>query len=239
MRVIERFFPEVRAGGFSRRDGTVEFYGRLNALIKEGDVILDCGAGRGRAAEDGCIYRRKLQEFHGCKRIAVDVDAAVLENRFADESYIIEDSFPLDDSSCDIIICDHVFEHIDDPKPLSRELNRVLRPGGWICGRTPHKFGYIALGARAVPNKFHVLVLKILQPEKPSRDTFPTKYRINTMRKLRSLFPGYENYSYGYDPEPGYTGNSSALFTLTLAFQAFYPVPSVLMCFLRKPSTLA
>ncbi|OWY62641.1 hypothetical protein B7486_57335, partial [cyanobacterium TDX16] len=51
--LLRRLYPEVGAGGFSRSDGTVEFWSRVQALVTPGAHVLDLGAGRGRGpAED-------------------------------------------------------------------------------------------------------------------------------------------------------------------------------------------
>ncbi len=48
-------------------------------------------------------------------------------------------NMPLDDNEFDVIICNHVLEHIpDDIKALS-ELFRVMRHGGWGCIQVPMK----------------------------------------------------------------------------------------------------
>ncbi len=44
---LERFYPESRFGGFSDLDGTVAFYGRIQALLAAGMTVLDVGCGRG------------------------------------------------------------------------------------------------------------------------------------------------------------------------------------------------
>jgi 2-polyprenyl-3-methyl-5-hydroxy-6-metoxy-1,4-benzoquinol methylase len=46
-----------------------------------------------------------------------------------------------------------VFEHIEDPEWLARELLRIVKPGGLIAAFTPNKFGYFAVAARMVPNR--------------------------------------------------------------------------------------
>jgi predicted SAM-dependent methyltransferase len=44
---------------------------------------------------------------------------------------------PFPDASFDVIICNHVLEHIiDDPKAM-RELRRVLKTGGWAILQVP------------------------------------------------------------------------------------------------------
>ena len=42
---------ERMIGGFSPLDGTVEFYGRVNAIVKTHHVVVDLGAGRARERE--------------------------------------------------------------------------------------------------------------------------------------------------------------------------------------------
>ena len=42
----------------------------------------------------------------------------------------------------DVIVADYVLEHIEDTKEFFLEINRLLKPGGWLCARTPHKFNF-------------------------------------------------------------------------------------------------
>ena len=46
---VSSFYPENRAGGFSRCDGTVQFYQQVHALLRPNYVVADFGAGRGAA----------------------------------------------------------------------------------------------------------------------------------------------------------------------------------------------
>ncbi len=146
MKALERFFLEVAAGGYSRRDGTVEFFGRVNALLTPGSVVVDLGAGRGRGALDDAVdYRRQLCVLRGkCQRaIGVDIDPAVRDNPGLDEAHVIalDAPLPFADDSVDLVVSDMTFEHIDRPEHTVAELTRVLRPGGWICARTPNRWG--------------------------------------------------------------------------------------------------
>ncbi len=45
---------------------------------------------------------------------------------------------PFGDEHFDVIICNHVLEHIPDDKKALSELFRVLRPGGFAVLQTPH-----------------------------------------------------------------------------------------------------
>jgi SAM-dependent methyltransferase len=242
---LTSLYPELQAGGFSRVDGTVAFYARIHALLGEigpGGVVLDYGAGRGAFLEDPVPFRRDLRRLQGkCERIVgIDIDDAVLRNPALDEAHVIcsGERLPLDDASIDLVVTDHTFEHVTDPEWVVWELDRVLRPGGWLCARTPNRWGYIGLGARAVPNKLHARFLRRLQPTKRSEDTFPTAYRLNTPRALKRWFPtqGYRHVVYASDSEPSYVGRSVTAARLSRIAFALTPPPlrSVLYVFLQK-----
>ncbi|MDQ3222049.1 MAG: class I SAM-dependent methyltransferase [Gemmatimonadota bacterium] len=152
-----RVHPEVAAGGFTRVDGTVEFYTRVNALLRPDMVVVDYGAGRGRFMEDeSAPLRRDLCRLQGkvTRVVGLDLDDAVLSNPVLDEAHVIDLAapLPLASNSVDLVLSDYTFEHVDDPATVSRELTRILKSGGWICARTPNRFGYIGVGTNIVPN---------------------------------------------------------------------------------------
>src|SRR5690349_16475072 len=124
--LITDYFPEVAAGGFSRTDGSVEFYARVNALLSVDSVVLDFGAGRGRFLEDPIKYRRNLRTMRGRVRqvIGVDVDSAVLGNPSVDVAYCVASGgqIPIAASSVDVVISDFTFEHIESPAAVASEL---------------------------------------------------------------------------------------------------------------------
>ena len=214
-------YPEFAAGLFSHRDCTVAFYSRIRALSKSTDVVLIFGAGRGaNIVTDVSPFRRQLQSFRGTvnRSIGIDVDEAVLDNPDLDDAHHIrfDQSWPIDDNSVDIMVCDHVFEHLDDPDAFVSEALRVLKPGGWLCARTPTKWGYIGIATRLIPNRLHVRMLSKLQPQRKAEDVFPTRYRLNSFSCLRRRFPAnvWRHCSYGYNGVPGYHANNRLLFRL-------------------------
>lgn len=49
-------------------------------------------------------------------------------------------SIPLEDNRFDVVFCNHVMEHVDDPIQCMKELNRVMKPGGWAIMQVPQDF---------------------------------------------------------------------------------------------------
>lgn len=215
-----RFYPETAVGGFSRVDGSIEFWSRVAALLRPEWRVLDFGAGRGAHIDtDESEYRRGLKTLkgrvahvHGC-----DVDPAVLGNPYLDEATLIRPGEPLPfaDASFDLVLANYVLEHIDDPVAVARELARVTRPGGWIAGVTANRLGYVAIAASLVANRAHVAVLRHAQTDRLDHDVFPTRYRMNSRRALQRLFSPYgEVVAYTNSAEPSYHFNSTLLYGL-------------------------
>jgi SAM-dependent methyltransferase len=245
--ILGRLYPEARAGGYTHIDGTVEFYTRVNALLEPHAVVVDLGAGRGGFLEDPVPYRRELRQLRGkaARVIGLDIDEAVLKNPALDEAHVIrpDQAFPLPDGSVDLLLSDFTFEHVVEPGHVAGEIARVLRPGAWLCARTPNRLGYIGIPTRAVPNQLHNRVLARVQPGKQEQDTFPTRYRLNSPADLRRWFPEseYLHCTYSADSEPAYFGNSAAAWRTVRFCSRFTPARyrSVLYIFLQKRRAVA
>jgi SAM-dependent methyltransferase len=240
---LASFFPEVRIAGMTGIDGTVRFFTQVNALLQPGMVVLDYGAGRSEwYADDDCAFRRELRTIKGKvgRMLGCDVDPVVLENRSVDEAFVIQPGspVPLADASLDMILCDNTFEHIDRPEVLAAEFTRLLKPGGWICARTPNKLAYTSAITRLVPNRMHRGVLRHAQPGRKSEDVFPTRFRLNTKRAIRRYFPAeqYDDFTYYALPEPGYHFNRKPLLAAMVLVDHLLPpaLTAPLFVFLRK-----
>ena len=239
---MNRLFPETAVGGYSRVDHFVDFYGRVNSLLTPESVVVDFGAGRGGFMDEPDSYLRSLRLFKCNERrvIGIDVDPVVKENQSVDEAQVWEPGTPIDlpNASVDVVVSDFTFEHVDDPSLVVPELDRIVKPGGWICARTPNRWGYIAIGATIVPNRWHARVLSRLQPGRQERDIFPTRYRLNTMSAVRRQFPAptWEVYGYTSNGQPAYAGKSGAMYYLTYHVMRLLPqrLGAIYLFFIRK-----
>jgi SAM-dependent methyltransferase len=240
--ILTSRYPEIAAGGFSRVDGTVSFYQRLNALLAPSMTVVDFGAGRGAFLDDPCEYRRNLRNLKGKARtvIGVDVDRAVLENRALDQSIVYEpgSKIPLPTGDADLIVSDFTFEHIEAPDLATMELDRILKPGGWLCVRTMNRYGYIAVLNRLIHSRWHPAIIARVQPNRQASDVFPAHYRLNTMAALARYFPKdrYRHCVYFWDSEPRYFGRSMALLRAFDVVHATTPsfLKTTIMIFLQK-----
>ncbi len=65
---------------------------------------------------------------------------ADLESPLADMHFDIQ-HMPLEDESFDVVICNHILEHVEDDRLALSEIFRVLRPGGWGVVLSPVDLG--------------------------------------------------------------------------------------------------
>jgi SAM-dependent methyltransferase len=134
--------------------------------------VLDLGAGAGRVAQ---------MNFRGLvRRVAgLDPDSRVANNPYLDEAHVGRgDRLPFANERFDLVFCDNVLEHVEEPGAVLEEVARVLRPGGWFLAKTPNRTHYMTLAARCTPTLFHRFINRLRG--RPVADTFPTLYRINT-----------------------------------------------------------
>jgi len=224
----EKFYPETKFGGFTDIDGTVAFFNRVNSLLKPSFVVLDVGCGRGAYSEDSVPLRKNLRILKGkvAKVIGIDVDQEAKDNPFLDEFHLIQGyKWPIDNNSIDLIVCDNVLEHIEDPERLFSEIARVLKNGGFLCIRTANRWSYIALGSTLIPNKYHSSVISVVQNGRKEEDVFPTVYKCNSVRRLKRIMKntGFECVVYGYEAEPTYLAFSQLAYFFGVLHQRFAP----------------
>ncbi len=240
--IEERVYPESVFGGFPRCDNVVSFLSRVQALAMDAGTVLNVGCGRGAGANDSSPYRAKLHDLRGKARrvIGIDVDPEAASNPLVDEFRLIEKSkpWPVESDSVDLALADYVLEHLEDPKSFFIELNRVLKPGGVACLRTPNRWGYVSVIARLIPNRFHGRVVTKVQQRREEQDVFPTYYRCNSKSALRRLTRplGLQGCMYTIEVTPAYLAFSPILYRIAAVAHSILPPPlrSTLLIFLRK-----
>jgi SAM-dependent methyltransferase len=241
------FYPESKFGGFTDIDGTVAFYLRVNALSQASSVVLDVGCGRGAYAEDPVSTRRDLRILRGKvkKVIGIDVDPAAGDNPYLDEFHPIENgTWPVHDDSVDLIVCDYVLEHVEDPGALFNEVRRVLRKDGYICIRTPNLWSYHTVISMLIPNRYHAALAAKVQQGRKAEDVFRTFYMCNTTAKIRSMLNRSGctcNVAYSYSAEPSYLSFSKLAYWFGVLHQRYAPriFKSTILAFGRRTKQAA
>ena len=236
------FYPECRFGEWTEVDTTLRLYQRVKSLITPESVVLDIGCGRGARLPKATPFVRSVIDYKGfAKRvIGIDVEEIGQTNPSLDEFRLMSprQPWPVEDASIDVAICDQVIEHIEDTAFFFTEVDRVLKPGGVICIRTPNRFGYVAMIAKLLPESLHRRVLKRAQNR--TADIFPTFNRCNTSGALKRAFRrrGYEAVVTGCDGEPAYFEFSIIAYTIMVYVHRVLPgaLQNQLLCFARKPN---
>ncbi len=98
-------------------------------LLRESDI------GRGAVALPRLLHvapevalMRKFSRIYA--KQPADYVTADLESPLADLHFDIQ-HIPLKDESFDVVICNHIMEHVEDDRLAMREILRIMRKGGW------------------------------------------------------------------------------------------------------------
>lgn len=126
---------------------------KMLAVLEDAGVVsvqakalaVDIGCSRGFFIRGIAPYFRAA--------IGIDIDRNALtmaanENPYGHLHYLLGDSLklPLPDRCADLVICNHVYEHVPDPHRLFAEIYRVLNGGG-VC--------YFGAASRLIPVEPH------------------------------------------------------------------------------------
>ena len=77
-----------------------------------------------------------MREFRKVYSGTEQYTTADLESPLADMHFDIQ-QIPLDAESVDVVICNHILEHVEDDRKAMREIYRVLSHGGWAVMLVP------------------------------------------------------------------------------------------------------
>lgn len=127
-------------------------------------------------------------------------------------------AMPFADGSVDVVVLNHIYEHVADPEAVAAEIRRVLRPGGVV---------YLGLGNRlGVVEPHYRLPFLSWLPHGAAADAYVRVFgradhyyeRFRTRRGLRRLFADFDCWDYtqpvladaaafsGEDVVPGFVG---------------------------------
>ena len=73
------------------------------------------------------------------KQKNLDYLTADIESPIADLHFDLH-QIPLEDNRFDVVFCNHVMEHVEDPIQCMKELYRVMKKGGWALMQVPQDF---------------------------------------------------------------------------------------------------
>jgi len=133
-------------------------FGYIETKIKENDKVLDVGCGLTEFLHE--IKKRKKIEGYGIDYSRFAIEKA--KSLYPEIKWIVGDAYntKLEDNFFDIAIGSEIIEHLERPDLLIKEMNRVVKNGGYIVLSTPHIKGY----------KYHIWVFndddvkKMLEP---------------------------------------------------------------------------
>ena len=81
-------------------------------------------------APELCFIKR-FKKIHGAQYVTAD-----LESPLADVKLDVLD-MPFENSTFEVVLCNHVMEHVSDDFKAMSEIYRVLKPGGWAIIQVP------------------------------------------------------------------------------------------------------
>ncbi|MDQ7797854.1 MAG: class I SAM-dependent methyltransferase [Candidatus Edwardsbacteria bacterium] len=151
------------------RQVTATYYAAKLLTDNNNYTVIDLGCGRGETE----VILKKINP--SITWIGIDVkDSPEVRERYNKSNNLITYdgiSIPINGNSVDVIYCRQVFEHVEYPHELIKEIIRVLKPGGHIIGSVsqlePYHsfsiFNYTIYGVCKLFNK-DGLTLKEIRP---------------------------------------------------------------------------
>lgn len=108
-------------------------YEWMNEYLDGCEDLIEIGAGSGLSREFIRNPRLKLTDYHPQPWIDEKVDAL---------------SMPYEAGSLDAVVCSHMIHHLANPTHFFREIDRVLRPGGYLVVHDTHTSFFLRVALR-------------------------------------------------------------------------------------------
>jgi ubiquinone/menaquinone biosynthesis C-methylase UbiE len=168
-RLFKRFVPHYRHRW--------EIYNeRLNSFISRDTVWIDLGCGRN---EFVASFGRK-------GKLAIGVDVVVHPEKEA--AHFVQADFrhlPFPSNFADLISLRMVVEHIGRVPDDFLDINRVLKPGGYVLILTTNSWSPMIALPRLLPNRWKKRLIQWLFNVRDD-DIFPTTHKFNNPMKMKN-----------------------------------------------------
>lgn len=163
------------------RDDPLVFSETVSRYLQPGHVVLEVGAG------SGTIYPHSIRS-KVARLVGLDPDPRVVDNPQLDQGVVgVCEDLPFPDASFDVVFHRMVAEHLPTPVIATREIARVLKPGGLFFMHTPNRLHYSMIAAQVTPLWFHQIYMHRLGTRKDARDVHRAYYRMNSTRDIRRI----------------------------------------------------
>jgi ubiquinone/menaquinone biosynthesis C-methylase UbiE len=156
------------------------FESHIQRIVDRDTSVLDIGCGR-----TAPVLRTLLGKVGRLRGIDC-IDFALAEPGLELVRNSFERMSDIGDASVDLAYSRSVMEHVQDTDRAFSELCRVLRPGGAYLFLTPNAWDYATLVSRAIPNRFHGAIVKLVEGRDPN-DVFRAYYRANSFSAITAL----------------------------------------------------
>ena len=81
-------------------------------------------------APEPCFMKR-FEKLHGDGYITADIESPLAKVKMDIHN------IPFEANTFDVVLCNHVLEHVQNDIKAMSEINRVLKPGGWAIMQVP------------------------------------------------------------------------------------------------------
>lgn len=168
----------------------------VERLVTDGCAWIDVGGGKSILPRNRSLAERLARRCGHL--VGVDPSETLQENVLVHEraQCFVEDY--RSERKFDLATLRMVAEHITDPDRAIASLAALLKPGGKAVIYTPNRWSPLSLLAGVVPFRWHHRLTHVLWQTK-EEDVFPTVYRMNSRRRLRTLFErgGFRQIDFG------------------------------------------
>lgn len=149
-------------------------------------AVLDAGQVAGipsfaRVLELGCGQIRRVPNS-----VTIDVNPRSIADVIHDLNVT---PYPFPDNEFDIVVAEHVLEHLDDVLKIMEELHRILKPGGLLYVEVPH---FSSCNTFTDPTHRHAFSSKSFDYFVPGEPLHEFRYSTVTFRRLRVMVSPFE-----------------------------------------------